>query len=317
MVKLIIEHNGEIYEPVLKDSVSLKSVRKGEPKTLTFTLIRDEIIQYEEGDPVRLIVDGANAFYGFIFKISGNKTNERQITAYDQIRYLKNKGSYNIEKWRVDTLIREIAEDTGLQVGTLANTDYLYSAVEDNVSFLDMILNAMDETTRQTGMLYVLYDDNGKLCLDNIADRKLDILLDESTGEDYSYSSSIDGETYNSIALYKDGADGGAREYKYASDINNINKWGLLRYFDTYDDNFDGQTKAQQLLELYNQRERGFSLSNQLGDIRVMGGTLVPVVIDVGDVKVSNYLMVEEVTHEISDNHHTMTLTLKGGEFTE
>ena len=90
MVELIIGHNGVYYEPVLSGNIQIKSVRKGEPKTLTFTLIRDDIIEYEEGDSVRVKVDGVNAFYGFIFKISGNKTPERQITAYTQERYLKN-----------------------------------------------------------------------------------------------------------------------------------------------------------------------------------------------------------------------------------
>ena len=321
MIELIIEHNNVIYEPVIKGSISIKSVRKGEPSTLTFSLLRDDVIEYEEGDPVRVKVDGVNAFYGFIFKITGNKTPERQITAYTQERYLKNKATYVLTNKRADEIVKSICADFGLQSGTLENTRYLYSAVEDNVSLYDIILNALDETTRNNGEMYVLYDDMGKLCLENISSRKLDILLDEETGENFSYSSSIDGETYNSIALYRDPSSGTGtsktREYVYADDINNINKWGLLRYYDTFDDGVDGKTKAAKLLELYNQKTKSLTLEKQLGDIRVMGGTLVPVRLDLGDVKLSNYMMVEEVSHEISENYHTMTLKLKGGEFTE
>lgn len=321
MIELIIEHNGSIYQPVLKDSIQIKSVRKGEPSVLTFTLIRDDVIEYEEGDSVRVKINGANAFYGFIFKITGDKTVERQITAYDQLRYLKNKYTYVFEKKRADQIVKMICEDFGLRVGTLDNTRYLYSNVEDNVALIDIILNALDETTRNTGKMYVLYDDMGKVCLKDIETRKLDILLDEETGENFSYSSSIDGETYNSIVLYRDSKSGSEsianRTYAYASDPKNIDKWGILQYFDSFSDEEDGKTKAAKLLELYNQKTKSLSLDNQLGDIRVMGGTLVPVRLDLGDTKISNYMMVEEVTHTISENYHTMNLKIKGGEFNE
>lgn len=318
MIELIIEHNGVIYEPVLKDSIELQSIRK-QASTLTFTLIRDDVIEYEEGDRVRLKVNGVNTFYGFIFKITGDKTNERQIIAYDQLRYLKNKATYVIEAQRADQLVKIICDDFGLQAGTLENTEYLYTAVEDNVSLFDIILNALDETTRSTGKMYALYDDMGKVCLKDIESRKINILLDEETGEDFNYSSSIDGETYNSVTLYRDpsGNTGGNRQYVYISDTDNIDKWGLLRYYDTFDENTDGKTKAAALLELYNQKAKSLSLNNQIGDVRVMAGTLVPVNLNLGDTKVANYMLVEEVLHEISENHHTMTLKLKGGEFTE
>lgn len=316
MIELIIQHGEQIFEPVLKDNITIKSSRKGEPSVLNFTLIADGIVKYEEGDPVRVRVNGENAFYGFIFKISGDKSEERQITAYDQRRYLKNKGSYNIEKLRADQVIKNIAEDVGLQVGTLINTGYLYSNVEDNVSYFDIILNAMDETTRNTEKLYVLYDDMGKLCLDDIGNRKLDILLDSSTGENYEFTSSIDGETYNSVTLYKD-SDSQNNKSINVSDQANIDKWGLLRYYASYSDGTDGDTLANALLELYNQKERTLTLSKQLGDIRVMGGTLVAVSMDLGDTKISSYMMVEEVTHEISENYHTMTLNLTGGALTQ
>jgi len=321
MIELIIEHNGSIYQPVLKDSIELKSVRKGEPSTLTFTLIRDDIIEYEEGDPVRVKIDGQNAFYGFIFKITGSKDDERQITAYDQLRYLKNKYSYAIQNQRADEVVKMICEDFGLQIGKLDNTEHLLNTVEDNVALIDIILNALDDTTMNNGKMYVLYDDMGKVCLKDIESRKLDILLDEETGENFSYTSSIDGETYNSVVLYRssngDSESMDSRKYVYASDPNNIEKWGVLQYFDTFSEEEDGQTKAAKLLELYNQKSKSLTLENQLGDIRVMGGTLVPVRLDLGDAKISNYMMVEEVTHTISENHHVMTLKVKGGEFNE
>ena len=44
------------------------------------------------------------------------------------------------------------------------------------------------------------YDDAGKLTLKNINSMKLNLLIDEETGETFDYSSSIDEQTYNTIS---------------------------------------------------------------------------------------------------------------------
>ena len=127
-----------------------------------------------------------------------------KVTAYDQLRYLKNKDSYNYDKLTVGEVIQMIARDFNLQTGTLADTGYLLSRNEKDSTLFDIILNALDLTMIYTGKIYVLYDDVGKLILENVEDMKLDIVINGETAQDYDYKISIDSNTYNQIRLYYD-----------------------------------------------------------------------------------------------------------------
>lgn len=103
-----------------------------------------------------------------------------------------------------------IAADFNLSVGTLENTGYVIaSRVEDNTSLFDIVENALDLTLQNKKEMFVLYDDFGKLTLKNIANMKvgsagLYLMVDEETGENYEYSSSIDTDTYNKVKLIYD-----------------------------------------------------------------------------------------------------------------
>jgi hypothetical protein len=94
-----------------------------------------------------------------------------------------------------------------------------------------------------------------------------------------------------------------------------MNKWGVLQYFDTLKEGENGQAKADALLNLYNVKTRNLSINNAFGDVRVRAGSLVPVFLNLGDVKVQNMMLVEKCKHEFQDSQHLMTLTLRGGEF--
>ncbi len=97
-----------------------------------------------------------------------------------------------------------------------------------------------------------------------------------------------------------------------ASDKNKIKQWGTLRYFEKIDKPSIGKSKAKQLLKLYCRPTRELKVSGAFGDTTVRGGTLIPVILDVGDKQVNNYMLVEKVTHLFSNDHHSMDLTLEG-----
>ncbi len=81
-----------------------------------------------------------------------DRSNIVTITAYDQIRYLKNKDTLVYENKTADGVVALIGEKYGFNIGTLANTVWVIaSRVEDNVSLLDMISNALDQTLQNTG----------------------------------------------------------------------------------------------------------------------------------------------------------------------
>ena len=56
--------------PILEDGVTWKTERRGSPGELQFTVVKDEALGFQEGDPVRFFVDGKPVFFGFVFSKS-------------------------------------------------------------------------------------------------------------------------------------------------------------------------------------------------------------------------------------------------------
>ena len=289
--QLLIQNGNTVFEPVVQDGVTWTTERKGAAGKLEFKVLKDNIINFEEGNPVAFKVDNTNLFYGFVFKKKRDKEKIITTTAYDQLRYLKNKDTKTYTNKRADELVQMIANEYQLNTGVLENTGYVIAKkAESNQSLFDIILNALDETIRNRKEMYVLYDDYGKICLKNLERMKVGLVIDEETGENYDYESSIDSDTYNQIKLTYDNSDTGKREIYIARDSSNIEKWGVLQYFDTIDEKTNGAVKARALLDLYNQKTRSLEIKNALGDIRVRGGSLIIVNLDLGDIKLKNFI---------------------------
>lgn len=315
-ISLIIQNNNSTMIPVVEDGIQWKTERQGVPGELTFTVLKDSKLNFEEGNAVRLQVGNKGVFFGFVFKKKPMKDGLIQVTAYDQLRYLKNKDTYIYTNKRADEVVRMIGKDFGMNIGTLENTGYkIPSRIEDNVALFDIILTALDLTLQNNGRQYLLYDDFGKLTIKHIQSLALDYLVDVSTAEDYSYESSIDSDTHNRVKLIRENEEKGTREVFISQDSKNINAWGVLQHFDKLEENENGKAKADALLKLYNTKTRKLSIKNALGDLRVRAGSMIVVKLDLGDVKLSNMMLVEKCTHTFSNDEHLMELSVRGGEF--
>ena len=317
-VDLTIQNGNTIYYPIIEEGITLEWERKSAPGKLKFSCVKDDVLSFQEGNAVKLTVDGTDMFYGFIFtkSQSGKSPYLIDVICYDQLRYFKNKDTYVYANKKANEVIRMIADDFGLRVGTLEDTGYVIaSRTEDNNTLFDIAQNALDETLQARNRLYVLYDNAGKLTLQNIENMKLNLLLDADTIGNYSYSSTIDTQTYNQVKITFENSDSGKREIFIAKDSANINAWGLLQYNDTVELSASGVAKAEALLKLYNTKTRSLSISDALGDKRVRAGSSIIVKLGLGDINVQSYLLVEKVTHTFKQNQHLMDLKLRGGTF--
>lgn len=315
-VELLIAHNNKLYQPIVEEGIKWTTERFGSPSTLKFTVVKDDIIAFQEGDAVRMKVDGQEVFYGFVFTKKRNKDHHIEVTAYDQLRYLKNKDTYVYENKTASQVVKMIANDFNLNLGTIEETKFVIpSRVEDNQSLFDIIQNALDLELQNKGELFCLYDQFGKLTLQNIASMKLDILIDADTAEDFDYTSSIDEQTYNKIKLTYDNDETGEREIYITQHSVNQNQWGILQYHEQLQKGENGKAKADALLKLYNKKTRNLKVDNAFGDLRCRAGTMVIVQLYLGDISVSNYLLVEKATHTFKNDQHLMSLNLRGGEF--
>lgn len=304
--------------PPVVESVSIEWERQGQPGKLTADIVKTPGLSFQEGDPCRFSVDGTPIFYGFVFEKArkGSMDQVITITVYDQLYYLKNKDTYVYSNKTAAAVIRMIAEDFQLNVGALADTGYtIASRVEDNKTLFDIIQTALDETLKATSQMYVLYDDVGKLTLKNIGDMKLGLLVDNETAGDFDYKTSIASQTYDKVKLSYENKDTGKREIFIAQDGSSINQWGVLQYYEKVDSTANAKAMADALLSLYNTKTRALKLKDVLGDVRVRAGTMLVVMLGLGDMNLSSYLMVEQVKHTFSNEQHVMDLNMRGGTF--
>lgn len=313
-IKLTIQHENTLIEPPIEDGIKLEWERTGTPGKLTFTTLKVAGLNFSEGDAVCFYLDNKPVFMGYVFKKKRDREHHIEVTCYDQIRYLKNKYTYVFENKTAQQIITALCKDFNLTTGTMDSTNYVIPAIaEENKSALDIVLTVLEETLLNTGNMFVLYDDFGKLVLKNCANMLSTTLIMKDTAENFDYTSSIDDETYNSVVLYYKDDEGESQQVFSASDSTNIDKWGLLRYFEEVKNPTIGQNKANALLKLYNKKTRELKVNGAFGDISVRGGTLIPVELDLGDITTKNYMLVEKVTHTFENDHHTMDLTLEGG----
>lgn len=322
-VELLVadEAGTKAYIPPVEEGIEWLTERRGAPGKLTFKVLKDDVLDFSEGSAVRLKSDGDDIFYGFVFKQSRDRDQIIKVTAYDQLRYLKNKDTIVYEDKTADQFLRMLAADYALNTGVLEGTGYVIgSRVEENTSLFEMVQNALDLTLTNTGEMFVLYDDFGKLTLKHLSSMAVGkpgayFMVDEETCETFDYTSSIDDNTFNRIKLTYDNEDTGFREVYISQDSGNINRWGILQYFDTLKKGENGQAKVDALLKLYNKKTRSLKLTNVLGDNRVRAGSMIVVNLDLGDMKLRNFMLVESCRHIYRESEHWMDLTLRGGEF--
>lgn len=316
MNELLISDNKKVYQPAVEGEIEWTTERKGVPGKLTFKIFDDGFVDYSEGNSVSFKFDGKKVFYGFIFTVKVDNDNIVSITAYDQLRYLKNKDTYVYKKKTAAQVLKMIASDFRLRIGKVRDTKfYVMRRIEENKTLFDIIQNALDLTLDNRKKMYVLYDDFGKLNLQDVDDLKLNIQIDAGTSSDLDYSTSIDGETYNRIKLTYENEKTGKRDVYIAQDSKNINQWGVLQYYDTVDDPNGAKTKVNALLKLYNKKTKNLSVKKAFGDIRARAGYSVVVSLEIGKEKFTKYMLIEKAKHVFGENEYYMDLTLRGGDF--
>lgn len=317
MVEIQIKNNGVIYSPVLSGNVVWTTERTGTAGKLAFTVLKDNIINFQEGNPVAMKVDGKEVFYGFVFEKRRTKEPTISVTAYDQLRYLKNKDSFIIGQHTASELIRRLAADFKLNCGEIEDTGYTRPPTNCDGTLFDIFQEALDDTLMNKGKMYVLYDDCGRLTLRNIESMKISDMeiITDSRLENIDYATSIDGETYNRIKLVYEDKDSGELKIYQSQSSENINNWGVLQYYEKENSNTGLKAKADALLSLYNKKTRRLTLKGVLGDIRVRAGSMVPVLLNLGDIVTQQYFICEKVTHTFTENNDSMDLSLRGGDF--
>jgi hypothetical protein len=310
--------NGNEVEQLAVDEIRVTTQRKGVGK-MVFKLLQRPDLRFQKGDIAVLIVDGVTMFRGRVTKSGRKKQRIIEVTCHDQILTLvRNKETYVYENKTAAEVVRMIAGDFGLNLGSIADTGFkIPFRVEDIQALLDIIYVAFDLTVINTGNLFVLYDDAGSLTLKNIRDMRINKLISsEETLIDFDYTEDISDSTYNKIKLVRDNEETGRRDVFIEMDSDNIRKWGRFQLHEKVSDNLtEGEVirLAQRKLALHNKVKKQLKLKEKNADPRIRGGNSLLVQIpDLEDINLSHWLVVEKCVHIIKNSQHSMELDMAG-----
>lgn len=326
-IRLTVQNNqsGATWEiGELVTSVEYETTRGGSAGRLTFSYVKDSIIDLPEGSVVRLDVDSKTRFLGYVFVKKQNRWGEVNITAYDQLIYLKANQSFVFQGAKVENIIRNIASYFDLKIGELADTGYMIPLLNcEDKQCLDIIYQALSITKYNTGKIFNFYDDAGYLRLTESSNMIIPVILgSQSLMTDFEYTTDIESDTYNQVKLVQPNPETGHGDVYIAMDSNNIRKWGLLQLYKKVDEKLNPaqiQAQLEQMGYYYNRVSKTFSFE-ALGIPELRAGNMVylniPQIPDLYEVArgvatKTPLMIIDSVKHVYEGQSHTMSVEMR------
>ncbi len=294
------------------ESVEYSSTRGSEASTLSFTVLKDNVIDFQNGNTVSFYADGKGLFRGIINEKRKDQNGVIKVKAVDQLWYLKAKDVYQSDVGAKETAAAAIASlcaRYGLETGRLDGVYREHWLYSDDMSVQDIMVDMVNRQIRAESKVYCLYDDFGKICLTEPTAIEIPVVLgDESLVYAYEYTTDIK-ETYNEIKLTKENKEGGKMEAYIVYDSQSMSRWGRLVLRERIDEAAASPEQlAKTMLNYYNRERRRLKVDS-LGVIGVRAGSIVPFEIKrLGDIALSQKLIIEKATHKFKNCEHTMTL---------
>lgn len=290
--------------------------------TMTFTARRSEITP-ELGEVVTLTVDEQHdMFWGYITSVKKHSKTV-DITAQDQIRYLReNTYTQNYGTLKASELIVRMADDFGFAMvdpPTVADTEYpIPNVILQGAKPLDVIIDALNITFRNTGKRYYVFDAYHNLCLDwDENPETLKVTTFEVTHfniRDYSYNEEL-GDLRNIVKVTTKKTETAEEKTYVAQDAGSVARYGKLELTQEVDDKENPQAVADELLKENSGHDKTLSVTGAVGDPRIMGGSSIHVDLYTNGLEdqrefIMGWFKVENVTHKFSIGTHTMDMEL-------
>ncbi len=315
-LKVYVKSSLKIYDVVVgKACLEREEFCAGK---FTFSVVKDDVISFNQGDAVSVKFDGEGIFYGYVFSKERDKRGIIEVVCYDQMRYLKNKSTYTRGRMNIGEVVRKVSEECGLSIGELAGCNVLLNPVcAQNISLLDVVKKACSDVRTISGKRFILYDDCGFLTLKDEEDMVLDILIDSSDAGNFFYKDSIDNNVYNTVSLYTDTKRINLRDVVNVYDKDSVRAWGTLSLSKKAEDGENALEEAKNLLAQYNRVNREIVLDKLCGDTRLSPGCRVYVDMEMGDLDIDRYMRVKKALHFFENNIYFVKLYLDGSCFDE
>ncbi len=319
-IKLFIQHKSVTYDAtgIVVGEVTLENSIVGRAGKLCFQILRDGIVNFMEGSKVIFFVNNKVRFSGWV--MSKSRTGEQiiSVTAYDQLFYLvKNRDTYLYWNKKASDVVRGIAADYKLTLGEVADTGWVIpQRIEEGQTLLDIILSALEVTKKSSGREYFFYDEGGKLTVRAREAMKLPFLLScQGQISDYTYTTDIGKDTYNSVRLFQAERKQNQRLAYSAQREDKIREWGRLQYYQKVDHRLNqAQLKeiAENVLAEKCSVRKKLIVENINGGLELGAGNSIIIEIpQLAEINLKGQALIEQCVHRYSDGEHRVSLWIR------
>lgn len=245
-------------------------------------------------------------FSGKVFLQSRNSESyTMEFVAYDNLIYLaKSKMTYKFTDAVIADAIKTVGLTLGVTTGEFCDDakKYKISCIADGMTGSEIINKCLETLKAWTGWKYHVYmtDNNGQQVLNVIrVDTVIDdfIITDTKNLTSASHSASIE-DMRNQICI----VDENGNITGYIKNDDDIKKYGCLQDVYKVDNKQNTQTMARSMLK----RVKETSQISALGNYQCISGFAV----EIEEEQIKGKFLIETDEHTISNNNHTMTLTL-------
>lgn len=238
----------------IAEEITVEQSLDGEAGKLTCVLQKDPngIFKIANGSIISFIVDGTGFFFGYIFKIGTDSAENYEITAYDQMRYLKYSEVMATSNMTASQIFAKVCGDYNLKYQIKVPSNYVPEAyLHDNKTLYTIIKRGKDLANISEKAQYFIVDRFGTLTWSEASYEKTNVQLGGgSMATSYQYEKSIDDDTYNQVKLYRENEETGKRDVWIVKDTDNIKKWGILQFLKKADDDANA-SQVRQTAENY------------------------------------------------------------------
>jgi hypothetical protein len=323
--KLIVQNseNGDVFDATtLMGAVQYTTSLYGQAGRLTFNLEEDpnEIFKLTAGSIVSLSIDGEGIFYGYIFTMGTDATGVYKITAFDQMRYLRNEDAYVAHGVTASGAFSELCVSHGLKhevvVPSLFVPEAHYFSKNTIFSIMEHMINRTNIAEPRT---YFIRDNFGILEFTTLDRNKSDLIIgDSSMLTSYQYEISIDKNTFNTIKVMRDNEETGRRDVWIEFDSNRQRHWGRLQKVEHAAPEMNEseiRSRAASLLRYHNHPSKTLKMTA----VGVPGLSIKNLVAGCGfrqiikKIGVHSDVWITGATHTIQDDFHTMSLDVYMG----
>lgn len=238
----------------LVDSIQHSTVLEGQAGKLTFQMQKNPTpevpLNIKNGSIIQFKRDNGGIFFGYVFNMGIDANGIIQVTAYDQMRYLKNEDTLYISNMKVSDVFNMLCTNHNLKKFKVVEP---CNFICPNKKYEGQTLfNILQHQMHQANIAskgtkyYFLRDNYGTLEFTELSKCKTDLVIGyKSLLSSFQYEISIDKNTYNSIKVVKsynsEDVKGTKSDNKIispytAGDRNAQNKWGFLQKVVNVDD---------------------------------------------------------------------------------